>query len=150
MASGDMTVFDEALAYMIDGGWASADNIKIALITSALAPTSSDTTPILTDYTEVTPGGNYVGVTGAAGETLDTLANCVTEAAGVMTFDDTGASVSWAQHASNPADARYGLILNASQASPQGIAFVDLGAVIDMTAGSLTITWGGSGIFTIT
>ena len=148
MAAGDVTVFDEAKAYMIDGGWASADDIRVALITATTAPTAADATPALLDYTECTAGGNYVAVTATTGELLDSLANCVTEAAGTMTFDDTGATVSWAQHASNPTDARYALIVNGDQTG-QGIAFMDLGAVIDMTAGALTITWNASGIFTI-
>lgn len=146
MAQGDITVFDEAKAYMIDGGWAPTDSIKLALVTSATAPTAGDTTPALADYTEVSAGGNYT----AGGEVLDTLTNMTTEAAGTMTFDDTGATVTWAQNASNPTDARYGIIYNGTFAGDQGIAFVDLGGVTDMTAGALTITWHASGIFTIT
>ena len=143
MAAGDVTVYQEALAYMIDGDWASTDTVKIALITSATAPTAADLTPALADYTECTPGGNYA----SGGDALDTIANMVTQSSGTMTFDDTGASVSWAQNASNPTNARYGFIYNS--VAGDGIAFVDLGAVIDMTAGDLTITWNASGIFTI-
>lgn len=144
MAAGTVTVFQEAKAYMIDGGWGSADVIKIALITAAVAPTAGDTTPALGDYTQVTAGGNYT----AGGETLDTLANMVTQSAGTVTFDDTGASVSWAQHASNPTNARYAIIYNDTNLTDAAIAFVDLGAAVDMTAGDLTITWNASGIFT--
>ena len=143
MATGDITVFDEAKALMLDGDWTSTENVKLALITSAVTPTAADATPALADYTEVTAGGNYA----SGGEVLDTLANCVTEAAGVMTFDDTGASVTWLQNASNPTNARYGIIY--LQTSLDAIAFIDLGAVIDMTAGDLVITWNASGIFTI-
>ena len=145
MAAGDISVFDEAKAYMIDGGWEAADTIKLALLTSATAPTDADTTPALGDYTQVTAGGNYV----AGGETLDTLGNCVTEASGTMTFDDTGASVTWAQNGSNPTNARYGLIYNDTDAGDLAIAWLDLGANVDLSAGDLTITWNASGIFTI-
>jgi hypothetical protein len=145
MAAGDISVFDEAKAYMIDGDWTSTDSIKVALLTSATAPTDADTTPALADYTQVTAGGNYT----AGGETLDTLTNMVTEAAGTMTFDDTGASVTWSQNASNPTNARYGLIYNDTVAGDPGIAWIDLGSTIDLTAGDLTITWNASGIFTI-
>ena len=144
MAAGDISVFDEAKAYMIDGGWEAADTIKLALLTSATAPTDADATPALSDYTQVTAGGNYV----AGGETLDTLANCVTESGGTMTFDDTGASVTWSQNGSNPTNARYGLIYNDTN-SDQAIAWLDLGSTIDMSAGDLTVTWNASGIFTI-
>jgi hypothetical protein len=145
MAAGDISVFDEAKAYMIDGGWEAADTIKLALLTSATAPTDADTTPALGDYTQVTAGGNYV----AGGETLGTLGNCVTETAGTMTFDDTGESVTWAQNGSNPTNARYGLIYNDTDAGDLAIAWLDLGSVVDMSAGDLTITWNASGIFTI-
>jgi len=145
MAAGDISVFDEAKAYMIDGGWEATDTIKFALLTATTAPTDADTTPALGDYTQVTAGGNYV----AGGETLDTLGNCVTEASGTMTFNDTGASVTWAQNGSNPTNARYGLIYNDTDAGDLAIAWLDLGSVIDMSAGDLTITWNASGIFTI-
>jgi len=145
MAQGDITVFEEAKAYMIDGGWEPADTFKLALLTSAVAPTPGDTTPALGDYTEVTPGGNYT----AGGETLDTLTNMVTEAGGTMTFDDTGATVQWLQNGSNPTDARWGLIYNDTDAGDLAICMLDLGADVDMTAGDLTITWNASGIFTI-
>lgn len=145
MATGDVTVFDEAKAYMIDGGWEAADSIKVAILDNTTAPTASDTTPALADYTEVGAAGSYT----AGGDVLDTLANMVTEASGTMTFDDTGASVSWAQNASNDTDAYWALIYNDTQAGDPAICFIELGGPVDMSAGSLTITWNGSGIFTI-
>lgn len=152
MAAGDITVFEEAKAYMLDGDFGSTDSIKLALITAAVTPTAADAVPGMnagatTTYTEVTAGGTYT----AGGEVMDTVANCVTEAAGVMTFDDTGANVSWAQNASNPTNARYGIIYNSSDTGlERAYAFLDLGATIDMSAGALTVTWNASGIFTIT
>ena len=145
MAQGDIVVFEEAKAYMIDGGWEAADVIKLALLTSATGPTAADATPALGDYTEVTAGGNYA----AGGDTLDTLTNMVTEAGGTMTFDDTGATVQWLQNAGNPTNARWGLIYNDTDAGDAAIAYLDLSADVDMTAGDLTITWNASGIFTI-
>lgn len=146
MATGDVTVFEEAKAYMIDGGWEAADTIKLAILDNTTAPTASDTTPALGDYTEVGAAGSYT----AGGETLDTLGNMVTETGGTMTFDDTGASVSWTQNGSNDTDAYWGLIYNDTDAGDLAIAFIELGGPVDMSAGSLTVTWNGSGIFTIT
>lgn len=147
MAVGDITLFDEAKAYMLDGGWESSDSIKIALVTST--PAASDAVPSMgggtTNYTDVTAGGNYV----AGGETLDTLANCITESNGTVTFDDTGASVTWARHASNPTNARYAIVYNDTDSSNRAIGFIDLGAVIDMSAGDLTLTWASTGLFRI-
>ena len=144
MAAGDLTVFEEAKAFMLDGGWGTTDDIKCALITSATAPTAADATPALGDYTQVTAGGNYT----AGGTSLGQWANLITEAGGTVTFD-SATNPSWAQNASNPTNARYAIVYNDTQAGDPAIAFVDLGAVIDMTAGALTITWNGSGIFTI-
>lgn len=145
MAQGDITVFDEAKAKMIDGGWGASDQIWLGLIDASPAPAASTATPTFGDFSQVAVGGNYA----SGGVLLDTLANMVTEASGTMTFDDTGASVVWSQHASNPTDARYGIIYNKTQSTSSAIAFIDLGAVVNMTQGDLTITWHASGIFTI-
>ena len=145
MARGDVTVFEEAKAYMIDGGWEAADDIKCAILDNTLAPTASDATPALGDYTEVGAGGTYV----AGGTSLGNLGTCVTEAAGTMTFD-SATNPTWAQDAGNDTDAYWALIYNDTDAGDLAIAFVDLGGPVDMTAGDLTITWNASGIFTIT
>ena len=149
MARGDLTVFEEAKAYIIDGGWEAADQIWLGLVTNSPAVVVSDAVPAYgsggtTNYTAIATAGNYA----AGGELLDTLGNMVVEAAGVMTFDDTGASVTWAQHASNPQTAMFGIIYH--NTSKLAIAMIDLAGPIDMQAGDLTITWNGSGIFTIT
>jgi len=144
MATGDVTVFDEAKAYMIDGGWEAADDIKCAILDNTTAPTASDTTPALSDYTEVGTAGTYV----AGGTSLGSLSTLVTEAAGTMKFD-SATNPSWAQDASNDTDAWWGLIYNDTDAGDLAIAFVELGGPVDMSAGALTINWNASGIFTI-
>lgn len=144
MAQGDITVFDEAKAYMIDGGWEAADDIKVAVLDNTTTPAAGDTTPALGDYTEVGTAGTYT----AGGTSIGNLGTCVTETAGTMTFD-SATNPTWAQDASNDADAYWGLIYNDTQAGDPAIAFVDLGGPVDMSAGDLTITWNGSGIFTI-
>jgi len=143
MAAGTLTIFDVAREKMLDGGFATTDTMKVMLITSATVPTQTDATPVKTTYTEVTAGGNYT----AGGNSLGTWANFVTRASAVVTLDDTAASQSWAQNASNPTNARYAVIYNSVTSDCLG--FVDLGATIDMTAGDLTITWNASGIVTI-
>ena len=145
MARGDVTVFEEAKAKMLDGDWASTDHFYCGLITNAVVPTAADETPVYGDYTEVTPGGNY----SAGGTDLGTLADLVTESGGTMKFDSS-TNPQWAQNASNPTNAYYGIIYNYTDAGKDAVAFVDLGGPVDMTAGDLTITWNASGIFTIT
>jgi hypothetical protein len=144
MAVNDVTVFNEAKAYMIDGGWEPADSIWCAILDNTLAPTAADLTPALADYTQVGTAGSYV----TGGLVLDTLGTMVTQSGVVMTFD-TDTDPSWAQNGSNDADASWGLIYNDTDAGKLAIAFVELGTV-DMSAGSLTITWNAAGIFTIT
>ena len=145
MATGDVTVFDEAKAYMIDGGWEAADDIKCAVLDNTTTPAAGDTTPALGDYTQVGSAGTYV----AGGTSLGNLGTLVTEAAGTMTFD-SATNPTWAQDASNDTDAWWGLIYNDTDVGDLAIAFVELGGPVDMTAGPLTITWNASGIFTIT
>ena len=145
MATGDVTVFDEAKAFMIDGGWEAADDIKCAILDNTLAPTAATATPALGDFTQVGTAGSYV----AGGTSLGTLGTLVTEAAGVMTFD-SATNPTWAQNALNDTDAWWGLIYNDTDLGDLAIAFVELGGPVDMSAGDLTITWNASGIFTIT
>ena len=147
MARGDLTVFEEAKATIIEGGWEAADEIWIGIVTDVCVV--SDAVPAYaaggtTNYTAIATAGNYA----AGGLLLDTLANMVTEAAGVMTFDDTGASVTWAQDGSNPQDGDHAVIYH--NTTGLCIAMIDLDGPVDMQAGDLTITWNASGIFTIT
>ena len=144
MATGDVTFFDEAKAYMIDGGWEAADDFKVALLDNTTAPTAGDTTPALADYTQVGAAGSYV----TGGTSIGNLGTIVTEAAGTVTFDST-TNPTWAQNASNDVDAYWGLIYNDTDAGDAALAFVELGGPVDMTAGSLTITWNAAGIATL-
>ena len=63
MATGDIIVFEEAKAYMIDGGWEAADTIKLAICDNTTAPTAADAVPSIsggtTNYTEVGSAGSY-------------------------------------------------------------------------------------------
>lgn len=144
MAAGDVTVFNEAKAKMLDGDWASTDHFYIAICDNTAAPSASTTTPTLGDFTEVGTSGTYT----SGGTDLGTLATLVSESGGTMTFD-SATNPTWAQDASNDADAYWGIIYNYTDAGNDALAFVDLGGPVDMSAGDLTITWNGSGIFTI-
>ena len=145
MATGTVTVFEEAKAYMIDGGWEAADDIKLAICDNTTAPTAATATPALGDFTEVSAAGTYT----TGGTSIGSLTTCVSEAAGVMTFD-SATNPTWAQDASSDVDAYWGIIYNDTQAGDPAIAFVELGGPVDMSAGDLTVTWNASGIFTIT
>lgn len=143
MARGDITLFDEGKAYLMDGGWEPADDIKLAILDNTVAPLAADATPALADYTEVGVAGNYV----AGGVSLGTYGSMITEAAGVVTFD-SAVNPAWAADALNDVDAYWGLIYNDTDVSNLAIGFVDLGGPVDMSAGPLTINWPALGIFT--
>lgn len=145
MAQGDVVVFNEAMAKMLDGDWASTDHFYIAICDNTVAPTAATATPVLGDFTEVGTAGTYV----AGGTDLGALSDLVTVASTTMTFD-SATNPTWAQNASNDTDAYWGIIYNYTDAGKDAVAYVDLGGPVDMTAGDLTITWGASGIFTIT
>lgn len=144
MARGDLTVFDEAKAKMLDGDWASTDHFYCAIIDDTVTAAADDATPVIGDYTEVTDVGTYT----AGGTDLGTLADLVTEAAGTMTFD-SATNPTWAQDASNDVDAYQAIVYNYTDAGKDCLCFIDLDGPVDMTAGALTVTWNASGLFTI-
>ena len=145
MARGDLVVFEEAKAKMLDGDWASTDHFYCAICDNTATPAAATATPVIGDFTQVGTGGTYV----ADGTDLGTLADLVSESGGTMTFD-SATNPTWAQDAGNDVDAYWAIIYNYTDAGKDALAFLDLGGPVDMTAGDLTITWNGSGIFTIT
>jgi len=147
MAIGDLSVFEEAMAFMMDTDQLAADEIWIGLVTDVCVV--SDPLPAYgaggtTNYTAIATAGTYA----AGGLLLDTLANCVTEAAGVMTFADTGAFVTWATNGANAQNADHAVIYN--HTTKLCYVMIDLDGPVDMQADVLTITWNASGMFTIT
>ena len=131
---------------MLMGDILTADEIWIGLVTEACGV--GDAKPAYgaggtTNYTAIATAGAYA----AGGLLLNTIDNIILEAAGTVTFDDTDASVTWAQNGASPQDARTAVVYN--HTTKLCILMIDLGAAIDMQAGDLTITWNGSGMFTM-
>ena len=146
MAQGDVTFFDQFLADALEGEHnLETDTIQLALITSAVTPAATTADPRWgaggsTNFStnEVTPGGNYAA-RGAA------VANpAVVLTGGLAEFD--GDNVSWLQNASNPTNARWGILFNETNAGDRCIGFVDLGSAFDMTTGDLQVNWNANGI----
>ena len=144
MARGDVVVFNESKAYLIEAGWEAADDIKVAICDNTVAPTAATATPALGDFTQVGTAGTYV----AGGTSLGNIGTLTTQAGGTVTFD-SATNPSWAQNALNDVDAYWGIIYNDTDVGDAAIAYVDLGGPVDMSAGDLTITWNASGIFTL-
>ena len=145
MAAGDIVWFEEARTLDYFAGWAASDDIKVAICDNTAAPTAAQATPALGDFTEVGTGGTY----SAGGTSLGNWGTVWSEAGGTGTMDST-TNPSWAQDASNDTDAYWGIIYNDTQSGDPAIAYVDLGGPVDMSAGSLTLTWNASGIATLT
>jgi len=148
MAQGDVTVFNSAKEYLADGTFDLDTHVfKIALVSnSSLLATQADLA-LATGFTQVTGGTSYT----AGGETL----TCTwVESAGTVTFDSS-VNPSWVQDASGPTDIRYGIIYDDTDASDTALAFVDLTAggdgttAISLQTGDISITWAGTGIFTL-
>lgn len=150
MAAGDITLFNEFKKDVGEKVHAlGSDTFKLGLITNAVTPAASTTDPRWgaggsTNFasSQVTPGGNYA----TGGPTIGSTT--WTESGGVVTFD--GADVSISSDASNPNNARWGIIYNDTSAGKEAVAFVDLGGVTDLTAGAFASNWSASGIFSFT
>lgn len=144
MAAGDVLFFHEAKAYMLDGGWEAADSMEINLIRAVSTPAQTDAAPDPADYTLAT------STEGA--QVLDTWGNMVTQSTGTVTIDDTGATVVWAAGGGNSTDCRWALVYNQTTTVPHtdaALCYIDLGSNLDLSTGSITITWNASGIATI-
>lgn len=145
MATGDIIWFEEARTLDYFAGWALTDDIKVAILDNTTAPTAADATPALGDYTQVGAAGSYT----TGGTSLGNWGTVWSEAGGTGTMD-SATNPTWAQNASNDTDAYWGLLYNDTQAGDPAFAYVELGGPVDMSAGSLTITWNASGIATLT
>lgn len=145
MAQGDVVVFNEALAYLLDGGFEATDDIKVAICDDTTTPAQTTASPTLSDFTEVGTLGTYT----AGGTSLGNIGTLVTQSGAVMTFDSS-TNPTWAADGSNDTDAYWGIIYNDTDGTDRAIAFVDLGGPVNMATTALTITWNASGIFTIT
>ena len=87
------------------------------------------------------------GIPPAVEPNADTGPSGEREAARV-TFDASDVSI--AQDASNPNNARWGIIYNDTSAGKEAVAFLDLGGVTDLSAGAFRVTWNANGIFSLT
>lgn len=135
MAAGTTTLMDQ---FEVDLGRKihdlATDTFKLALITSTVTPSPSDPAPHFggtgaTNYAtnEVTPGGNY----STGGVTLTGVS--YTGAGSVVLWKGDKAAIPYS--ASNPTNARWGIVYNSTDANKRAIAILDLGAVLDLSKG---------------
>jgi hypothetical protein len=147
MAQGDLAFFDQFLVDVLEKLHdLETDTFKLALITAAVTPAVTDADPRwgaggTTNFStnQVTPGGNYAS--GGA-----TLANPAVTLTGGLAMFDADDPATWAQNASNPTNARWGIVYNDTDAGKRALGFLDLGAAFDMTTGPLVVVWNANGL----
>ena len=145
MATGDLTVFEEATLAFFNGTHNLGSNtIKVGLVDDTLTPTAATATPRWSDFSanEVSTAGGYP----ANGITLSGTGT--SEAAGTATFDDSG-NISLAQDAGGFTDAYWAIIYNDTATNDEALAFVELGGPVSEVAGPISITWNASGILAL-
>ena len=147
MAQGDVVFFDQFLVDALEGVHNLETNaVKIALVTNSVVPSATTSDPRYgagggTNFatTEVTAGGTY-----SAGG-ADCANPAVTLTGGLAMFDADDPAA-WAQNASNPTNATWGIVYNNTAAGKQCICYVDLGGAFDMTTGQLSVVWNANGL----
>ncbi|HFD86861.1 MAG TPA: hypothetical protein ENJ35_04200 [Gammaproteobacteria bacterium] len=153
MAQGTFTLFEE-FALSIANGYhdLDGDTFSVILVSDSIVGMETTATPDRSDFTEVTAGGGY----STGGITLTTP--LWTESGGVATFDHAVAqpSITWTAAAGSPTNIKTALLVNdGAGAIYDCLGFIDMTAdggstAISLVAGNITITWGASGIFTVT
>lgn len=121
-----------------------SDTIKVALVTSSYTP-NQDTHDYWDDVSANEASGT--GYT-AGGATLGSKTVAYTAGTNVTTFD--AADVSWT---TSTITARYAVIYDdtpATAATKPLIGYVDFGSDQSSSAGTFSIVWNASGIFTTT
>lgn len=121
----------------------SADSCKVILLTSSYTP-DQDVHQWKSDLSAEVTGTGY----SAGGATLSSPQLTYTGATNTAAFD--GADVSWP---SSTLTARYAVVYDSTpgtDATRPLIMYVDFGADVSTTNGTLTITWDAAGLFSVT
>jgi len=134
MAAGELFIFDDLLRQMsiklVD---LDTDTYKLGLVTTAVDPRQRDPLPVFGDYTEVS-GTNYtaggIDVSGTFAISID---------GAVTSWTSGGASATWTQHTSGPADIRWGILYNDQGATKYAAAYINIGDGSDISLASSDI-----------
>lgn len=154
MAQGDLTMFEETLVAMGEGGLEAidfeSDTFKMSLVVAGTTPTAADPVPAYSGGTTNFNGAAEVSNAGSYTDGGNALANpSWTEVGGAVTFDADDPAA-WTANASNSTDAKWAIIYDDSTTIKYAICFIDLGTAFDMTGGSLTVNLAATGVFVST
>lgn len=149
MAQGDLSLFNEYSLEALTGTHdlsSGGNTVRVALIDAL--PVITQTTPTLSDFTEVSGAGYTAG-----GEDIGTNQSITVVSGPTYKYDST-TNPSWSQNGSGPTDVIAGLIYNDTEASDKCLGFIDMttdggSTPISLQAGNISITWNASGIFTL-
>ena len=147
MAQGDVVFFDQFLVDVQEKIHdLENDTIKVGFTIGTTTPSTTTADPRwgaggTTNFSseEVTPGGNYT----TGGPTAANPSVALDTGAAVFYADDPPTTT---QNASNPTNARWGIIYNDTATGKNCLGYVDFGSSLNLTTGDLTITWNASGI----
>lgn len=148
MAAGDTYFFNQFWEDVGDGLHnLSSDTFYMGIVTNTTVPATTTTDPRwgaagTTDFSavEVTPGGNY----STGGVSLSAvITDNWSRSTGINTLDFDNVLIG--VNASNPTTAYWGIIYNSTDTGKRCVGYIDLGGPVDMTAGSLSITWNTAG-----
>ena len=148
MAAGDLTLFNDFVRQICEKEIDLADDtFKIALYTSTRAPVVTEATPVYSVTNEVS-GTNYTagGATCSAGMAVS-LSGAVASWTG-----GSGPHASWSQHASGPADIRWGILYDDTATGKPAAGFIEFGAGADISLadGDITFTFNATAIAQVT
>jgi hypothetical protein len=121
----------------------SADTIKVMLCTSSYTP-DQDAHQFKSDLSAEITGTGYT----AGGATLGSPTLTYTGSTNTLAFD--GADVSWA---ASTLTARYAIVYDSTpgtDATRPLLMYLDFGADVSTTSGTLSITWDAAGLTSVT
>ena len=151
MAQGDMALFNKFVENMCDNLMdLSDDSFSFGLIDNVTTPAATDTDPRWAatgtpDYSaRETTGGLYTAPVNVS----TTITDNWSISGSVAKFDVDDVSIT--QNGSNPSNARWAILFDNTPANKYCVGWLDLGAVVDLSAGDFTVTWNAGGVFDIT
>lgn len=152
MAQGDTGLWHKFLENLGDNVHnLSSNDIYFGLVTATTTPNKTDSDPRWAGTGTPDYSANQINTTGGYTGPIN-LSTTITDnwsiSAAVAKFDIDDVSIT--QNGSSANNARWGIVYDNTATNKNCIGWLDLGAVVDLTAGDFTVTWNAGGLFDIT